>query len=118
MKSSFDPEQLPGSFGRIPIEIPFRILPVLYDGTALLLKNDQCLSEVALTRDLSGQGIAFEHPAPIDERFAVAFFPALEQNELALLFERLWTRKLGPIEFLSGGHFVGVVSLKDRFKSV
>lgn len=113
--SPFDPEQLPGSFGRVPIEVSFRLFPVAFDGTTILLGSKHSICEVALTRDLSSEGVAFEHPSPIDERFALAFFPALESQELALLFEQLWSKKMGTVENLTGGRFIGVVSLKEGF---
>ena len=113
--SPFDPEQLPGSFGRVPIEVSFRLFPVAFDGTTILLGSKHAICEVALTRDLSSEGVAFEHPSPIDERFALAFFPALESQELALLFEQLWSKRMGAVENLTGGRFIGVVSLKEGF---
>jgi hypothetical protein len=112
-ESAIDPEQLPNSFGRVPLEIAFRVLPVAFDGTHVLWDNGESDSVLALTRDLSCDGMAFEHCAVFEGPHFVAFFPSLTTAKLALLFERLWSRELQPAEFLSGGRFLGVVSLQE-----
>jgi hypothetical protein len=104
-------DQLPQSFGRLPMEVEFRVLPVQFDGNDVLLDEGQTGNIAGRTRDLSFEGMAFEHGAKIDERCLVAFFPALEALERALLFERLWTKELPNHEYLSGGRFVGLVIL-------
>jgi hypothetical protein len=110
--SSIEPEQLPRSFGRLPIEIPFRLLPVALEGNEILMDNPACEAIAAVTRDVSFEGMSFEHHSGIKEHVFVAFFPALEENKLALLFERLWSNKTVTGQGVSGGRFVGVVTLE------
>jgi hypothetical protein len=105
-------DQMPMSFGRLPMQINMRILPVSYDGTEILLNDGQSDTIDSQTRDLSFDGMSFEHRSPVDERYFAAFFPALDALHQALLFERLWSRKVDPLEYASGGRFVGVVSLQ------
>lgn len=105
-------DQMPMSFGRLPMQINLRILPVSYDGADILLHEGQRDTLDSQTRDLSFEGMSFEHRTVIDGRFFAAFFPALDAQRRALLFERLWTRDTAPSEFASGGRFVGVVALQ------
>jgi hypothetical protein len=105
-------DQMPMSFGRLPMQIHLRILPVSYDGTDILLNEGQSDTLDSQTRDLSFEGMSFEHRTVIDGRYFAAFFPALDALQRALLFERLWTRDTTPSEFASGGRFVGVVTLQ------
>jgi hypothetical protein len=105
-------DQMPLSFGRLPIQISLRILPVSFDGNDILLHEGRCETLDSETRDVSFEGMSFEHRTEIEEQYFAAFFPALDALQRALLFERLWSKNVGPSEFASGGRFIGVVALQ------
>jgi hypothetical protein len=91
---------------RQPAEIPFYLAPLACaeHGFQVLLEP----AVLALTRDLSSQGIGFQCDVPIGARYYLAEFDSGEGEPVALILQVRWRRRRSPHCYLGGAQVLQV----------
>jgi hypothetical protein len=93
---------------RRPLRAACFMVPVAYDGAqySLLERADRRI--MAVSRDLSLEGMGFVHDQPIGGRHAIASFGLFLPEFITLLIDVRWTRQTSARRYFSGGQILGV----------
>lgn len=94
---------------RIQLRMPVILLPVEevrdHDDLVEVFGPEQ----LAMTRDISAQGLGIVHDDPIVTDFAIVQFDIPGEAPSRLLYEIRWTVRKTPFSYMSGGRLTAVV---------
>lgn len=93
---------------RVQLQMPVILTPVeeIDETTVEVCGTDQ----LAVTRDISAQGLGILHDTPLMEDFAIVQFDIPGETPSSLLYEIRWSVRKTRYSFMSGGRLTGVAT--------
>lgn len=95
---------------RIHLRMPITLIPVSEDSTRADVFNVCGAEQIAMTRDLSSQGLGILHDVPLLADFAIVQFDIPGDSPIQLLYEIRWSVRKTQFSYMSGGRLTGVAS--------
>ena len=94
---------------RIQLRMPVILIPVEEDHERDDVMEVFGPEQIAMTRDLSSQGLGILHDEPLLTEHAVVQFDIPGEPPRGLLYEVRWTVRKTQFSFISGGRMTGIV---------
>lgn len=98
---------------RIQLRMPVVLIPVEEDRERDDVMRVFGSEQIAMTRDLSSQGLGILHDEPLLTDFAVIQFDIPGESPSDLLYEIRWSVRKTPYSYMSGGRLTGIVESFD-----
>ncbi len=94
---------------RIQLRMPVILIPVEEDAERDEIMEVFGPEQIAMTRDLSRQGLGILHDEPLVTEHAVVQFDIPGEPPQSLLYEVRWTVRKNQFSYISGGRLTGIV---------
>ncbi len=92
---------------RVPTQVPAYLRSAWRKGLTVFADPDTS-PQLAVTRDVSLEGLGFQHDVPPPRPMFLAEFDVFENEPLIVLIEVRWCRKTNDWSYQSGGRIAGV----------